>query len=123
MGIFFFFYFKNSASSRLLAKISVSQVFWDPIENSVSPRSALLEAALLEALLYLVSGGAGGALATPEFRRSVNPISTRGGRLCLLHYYLPTELYVASYVPESYSISVEVAVMDRLLIIFKYRFL
>ena len=52
MGIFFFFYFKNSASSRLLAKISVSQVFWDPIENSVSPRSALLEAAYLEALLY-----------------------------------------------------------------------
>ena len=49
----FFYYFKNSVSSRLLAKISVSQVFWDPIKNRVSPRSALLEAAYLEALLYL----------------------------------------------------------------------
>ena len=30
----------------------VSQVFWDPIKNPVSPRSALLEAVYLEALLY-----------------------------------------------------------------------
>ena len=52
MGIMFFFYFKNSVSSRLLAKISVSQVFWDSIKNRVSPRSALHEAAYLEALLY-----------------------------------------------------------------------
>jgi hypothetical protein len=27
-------------------------------------------------------GGAGGAMASPEFGRSVNPISTKGGRLC-----------------------------------------
>jgi hypothetical protein len=27
-------------------------VFWDPIKNRVSPRSALLEALYLEALLY-----------------------------------------------------------------------
>ena len=51
--IFFLPKNKNSASSRLLAKISVSQVFWEPIKNRVSPRSALLEAAYLEALLYL----------------------------------------------------------------------
>ena len=25
----------------------------------------------------------------PNFKRSVNPISTRGGRLCSPHYYLP----------------------------------
>ena len=43
---------KNRASSRLLAKNRVSQVFWDPIENRVSPRSALLEAVYLKALLY-----------------------------------------------------------------------
>ena len=43
---------KNRASARLLAKISVSQVFWDPIKNRVSPRSALLEAVYLKALLY-----------------------------------------------------------------------
>ena len=30
----------------------------------------------------VVSRGAGGALASPEFRSSVNPIPTRGGRLC-----------------------------------------
>ena len=43
---------KNRVSSRLLTKIHVSQVFWEPIKNRVSPRSALLEAVYLEALLY-----------------------------------------------------------------------
>ena len=43
---------KNRASSRLLAKNRVSQVFWDPIKNHVSPRSVLLKAVYLEALLY-----------------------------------------------------------------------
>ena len=45
---------KNRASSRLLAQNSVSQVFWEPIKNRVSPRSALLEAVYLEALLYQI---------------------------------------------------------------------
>ena len=45
---------KNSASSRLLAQNRVSQVFWEPIKNRVSPRSALLEAVYLEALLYCI---------------------------------------------------------------------
>ena len=44
--------YKKCASSRFLAKNRVSQVFWDPIKNRVSPRSALLEAVYLEALLY-----------------------------------------------------------------------
>ena len=43
---------KNRVSSRLLAKIRVSQVFWEPIKNSASPRSALPKAMYLEALLY-----------------------------------------------------------------------
>ena len=30
----------------------------------------------------VVHGGAGGAIATPDFGRSVNPISTKGGILC-----------------------------------------
>ena len=34
----------------------------------------------------VVSGGARGALAPPEFENSVNPIPTRGGRLCPPHY-------------------------------------
>jgi len=42
---------KKRVSSRLLSKIRVSQVFWEPIKNRVSPRSALLEAMYLEALL------------------------------------------------------------------------
>ena len=46
---------KNRASSRLLAQNRVSQVFWDPIRNRVSPRSMLLKAVYLEALLYLKS--------------------------------------------------------------------
>ena len=45
---------KNRASSRLLAKNCVSQVFWDPIKNRVSPRSVLLKAVYLEALLYFI---------------------------------------------------------------------
>ena len=32
--------------------------------------------------------GAGGALVPPEFRSSVDPIPTRGGRLCPPHYLL-----------------------------------
>ena len=43
---------KNRVSARLLAKNRVSQVFWDPIKNRVSSRSALLEAVYLKALLY-----------------------------------------------------------------------
>ena len=49
-----FGHIKNRVSSRLLAKIRVSQVFWKPIKNRVSPRSALLKAVYLEALLYFV---------------------------------------------------------------------
>ena len=30
----------------------------------------------------VVPGGAGGAMAPPDFGRSINPISTKGGRLC-----------------------------------------
>ena len=53
MGIIFFTKkIKNRVSSRLLAKIRASQVFWEPIKNRVSPRSALLEAVYLKALLY-----------------------------------------------------------------------
>ena len=51
--IFFTKKSKNRVSSRLWAKIRVSQVFWEPIKNRVSPRSALLEALYLEALLYI----------------------------------------------------------------------
>ena len=47
---------KNRASSRLLAQNRVSQVFWEPIKNRVSPRSALLKAVYLKALLYLKIG-------------------------------------------------------------------
>ena len=35
----------------------------------------------------VVPGGARGAMAPPDFGRSVNPISTRRGRLCPPHYY------------------------------------
>ena len=53
MGILFFYQkIKNRVSSRLLAKIRVSQVFWEPIKNRASPRSVLLEAVYLKALLY-----------------------------------------------------------------------
>ena len=37
-------------------------------------------------LRAVVSGGAEGALAPPEFGSSVNPTPTGGGRLCPPHY-------------------------------------
>ena len=37
-----------------MAKIRLSQVFWEPIKNRASPRSALLKAVYLEALLYFI---------------------------------------------------------------------
>ena len=53
MGTFFFHKkSKNHVSSRLLAQICVSQMFWEPTKNHESPRSALLEAAYFEALPY-----------------------------------------------------------------------
>ena len=56
MGIIFFTKVKNRVSLRLLAQIRVFQVFWEPIKNRVSPRSALLKAVYLKALLYIKSG-------------------------------------------------------------------
>ena len=52
MGLIFFTKVKNRVSLRLLAQIRVSQVFWEQIKNRVSPRSALLKAVYLKALLY-----------------------------------------------------------------------
>ena len=46
---------KKCASSRLLTKNRVSQVFWEPIKNRVCPRSVLLEAVYLKALLYNIN--------------------------------------------------------------------
>ena len=42
-------------------------------------------------------GGAEGARAPPEFGRSVNPIQTRGGRLCPPHYCQPPRIQKAIY--------------------------
>ena len=37
----------------------------------------------------VVPGGSGGAMTPPDFGRSVNPISTRKGRLCPPHTGTP----------------------------------
>ena len=39
---------------------------------------------------------AGGAMAPPDFGRSVNPISTRGDRLCPSNYYWPSRIFKPS---------------------------
>ena len=41
----------NYEQMNLKTAIVVCQVFWEPIKNRVSPRSVLLEAVYLEALL------------------------------------------------------------------------
>ena len=38
-------------------------------------------------------GGAGGARAPPKFGILVNPIRTKGGRLCPPYYYWPPHLF------------------------------
>ena len=50
----------------------------------------------------VIPGGAGGAMAPPDFGRSVNPISAMGGRLCTTNNTgasgfsdLPTALHVS----------------------------
>ena len=50
----------------------------------------------------VVPGGAGGAMALPDFSRSVNPISTRRGRLCPPHYNWHPRIFRPSYGPVHY---------------------
>ena len=53
-------------------------------KNSYQKR--LMNIILIMYIRAVVSGGAGGALASPEFGSSVNPIPTRGGRLFPSHH-------------------------------------
>ena len=48
----------------------------------------------------VVPGGAGGAMAHPDFDRSVDPISTRGDRLCPPNYYWHPRIFRPSDGPE-----------------------
>ena len=48
-----------------------------------------MNAPLMISIRGVARGGAEGARAPPEFGRSVNPIQTRGGRLCPPHYCQP----------------------------------
>ena len=47
-------------------------------------------------------GRAEGAAAPPDFGRSVNPISTRGGWLCPPQYYLPPRIFDPCCIPEDW---------------------
>ena len=61
----------------LVNRQAVDQTF-QMMENPSYFEVSLINAELI--------GGAGGVLAPPEFRSSVNPIPTRRGRLCPPHY-------------------------------------
>ena len=50
----------------------------------------------------VVPGCAGCAMAHPIFRRSVNPISTRGDRVCPPKYYWHTQIFRPSNGPGKY---------------------
>jgi hypothetical protein len=56
-------------------------------------------------LHYLCSdaarGWAGWTLDNPKFGSSVNPIPTKGGRLCSPHYWLPTRIWKPNSISES----------------------
>ena len=68
-------------SSQILAQTRVSQVFWEPIKNRVSPRSALLEAVYLEALLYPV-------FACQKFANYVNKWTSEIGKTNFMYLVL-----------------------------------
>ena len=53
----------------------------------------------------VVPGCAGCAMAHPDFGRSVNPISTRGDRLCPPNYYWHTQIFRPSDGPEGYQMN------------------
>ena len=55
----------------------------------------------------VVPGCAGCAMAHPDFGRSVNPISTRGDRLCPPNYYWHTRIFRPSDGPVSVCISIK----------------
>ena len=55
-----------------------------------------MSSCLLHKYRGVVSGGAGGARESPNFGRSVNPISTRGDRLCPPDYYWNPQIFRSS---------------------------
>ena len=59
-----------------------------------------LDMALCSKSRGVARGGAEGARPLPEFGRSVNPIQTRGGRLCPSHYCQPPRIQKAIYISE-----------------------
>ena len=70
-----------SSSMYLFRENGINEQEGQNVKNLISEHALLF--------MYcraVVSGGAEGALATPEFGKSINPIPTRGGRLCLPHY-------------------------------------
>ena len=52
----------------------------------------------------VIHGGAGGAMAPPDFGRSVNPISISGDRLCPPNYYWHPWMYRPSDGPAVLSV-------------------
>ena len=73
---------------KIVVKIVFESIFGDV---SQSERLSEIKSPLFYCLITIhravVSGSARGALAPPEFGSSVNPIPTRGGRLCPPHYW------------------------------------
>ena len=75
-------------TSRLRRKTKPKKLLDPPSLNNVGPNRAFIGFEDTEAQCRAVnSGGAGGALAPPEFGSSVNPIPARGVRLCPPHYW------------------------------------
>ena len=74
-------------TSRIRRKTKPKKLLNTSSLNNVGPSRAFIGFEDTEAQCRAVnSGGAGGALAPPEFGSSVNPIQTRGGTLCPSHY-------------------------------------
>ena len=67
--------------------VAAVQVQVNGLTGQVDVLSADLVMDLGTVYRAVVSGGAEGALAPPEFGSSVNPIPTGGGRLCPPHYW------------------------------------
>ena len=79
----------------LTTRLKVSESQWKSNQNMGQNWHILIVFSLLVSKLSYSGLWAGGAMALPDFCRSVNPISTWGGggcKLCPPHYYRPPRI-------------------------------
>ena len=75
-------FFTNGTNTCALFALLISSIFHWPFKLHFAPLYIINYVYITVFSRPVVPGGDGGAMAPPDFGKSVNPISTRGGRLC-----------------------------------------